>query len=279
LGAWARLRYTISSVRQRDDGGVIEWRDEGIVLGARPLGERDAVLSLLTFEHGRHAGLVRGGVGKRMAPLLQPGNRLQVTWQARLEQHLGAFAVEPMRLHAACIMTDSLALLGLGAATSLVELGAGERDPHPRLYAALLKLVEALGPGRDWLETYVRFELLLLAELGFALDLEHCAVTGTTEDLAYVSPRTGRAVSREGAGALAPRLLPLPGFLTGGGNERGEAGDEAIAQGLRLAGHFLRRHTLEPMDKPMPGARERLEARFDPVGENESMPETTRDES
>lgn len=267
----ARLRYTISSVRQRDDGGVIEWLDEGIVLGARPLGERDAVLSLLTFEHGRHAGLVRGGVGKRQAPLLQPGNRLQVTWQARLEQHLGAFAVEPMRLHAARIMADSLALLGLGAATSLVELGAGERDPHPRLYAALLTLVEALGPGRAWLERYVRFELLLLAELGFALDLEHCAVTGATEDLAYVSPRTGRAVSREGAGELAPRLLPLPGFLTGRETGPGEAGDQAIAQGLRLAGHFLRRHILEPMDKPMPAARERLETRFDPAGDTETL--------
>ena len=244
---------------------VIDWQDEGIVLSVRPLGERDAVLSVMTFAHGRHAGLVRGGAGKRQGALVQPGNRLQLLWQARLEQHLGAFTVEPVRLHAARIMGDSLALLGLGSAVGLVELGAGEREPHGLLYAALLKLVEALGPGRAWLETYVRFELVLLSELGFALDLETCAVTGVTEGLAYVSPRTGRAVSLDAAGDLAPRLLPLPGFLTG----RGEADDQAIAQGLRLAGHFLTRHILDPMDKMMPAARERLLARLAGNGESE----------
>ena len=241
---------------------MIEWQDEGIVLSARPLGERDAVVSVMTFAHGRHAGLVRGGAGKRQGALLQAGNRLQVAWSARLEQHLGAFQVEPVRLHAARVMGDGLALLGLGAAVGLVELGAGERDPHGLLYAALLKLVEELGPGRAWLETYVRFELVLLSELGFALDLETCAVTGVTDGLAYVSPRTGRAVSLEAAGALAHdlvgRLLPLPGFLTGAG----EADDAAIAQGLRLAGHFLNRHILGPMDRAMPEARERLLARL-----------------
>ena len=244
---------------------MIEWRDEGILLSTRPLGERDAVASFLTFEHGRHAGLVRGGAGKRQGALLQPGNRLSLTWSARLEQHLGAFALEPMRLHAAAIMGDGTALLAIGAATALVDLGAGERDPHPALYAALLRLVEALGPDAGWHEIYVRFELVLLAELGFAVDLERCAVTGQTEDLAYVSPRTGRAVSRAAAGELAPRLLPLPGFLLG----RGEADPESIAQGLRLAGHFLTRHMLEPMDRTMPAARERLADRLTRTTEDE----------
>lgn len=244
---------------------MIEWRDEGILLSARPLGERDAVASFLTFEHGRHAGLVRGGAGKRQGALLQPGNRLSLVWSARLEQHLGGWALEPMRLHAAAIMGDGTALLALGAATALVDLGSAEREPHPALYAALLRLVEALGPGGGWHETYVRFELVLLAELGFAVDLEHCAVTGGTEDLAYVSPRTGRAVGRAAAGDLAARLLPLPGFLVG----QGEADEEAIAQGLRLAGHFLNRHILEPMDKTMPTARERLVARLTPTTEDE----------
>jgi len=237
---------------------MIEWRDEGILLSARPLGERDAVAAFLTFEHGRHAGLVRGGAGKRQGALLQPGNRLALTWSARLDQHLGAFALEPMLLHAATIMGDGEALLALGAATALVDIGSGERDPHPALYAALLKLIEALGPGRDWHETYVRFELVLLAELGFAVDLEACAVTGATDDLAFVSPRTGRAVSNAAAGDLAARLLPLPGFLVG----QGEADEESIAQGLRLAGHFLNRHILQPMDKAMPTARERLVLRL-----------------
>lgn len=236
---------------------MIEWRDEGVVLGARPLGERDVVLSVLTFAHGRHSGLVRGGAGKRLGSLVQPGNRLELVWSARLESHLGGFAVEPLRLHAARVMGDGLALLGLGAALGLVEAAAPEREPHGLLYAALLRLVEELGPDRAWLETYVRFELVLLAELGFALDLEACAVTGVTEELAYVSPRTGRAVSRAAAGDLAPRLLPLPGFLTG----VGAADDVGIAQGLRLAGHFLSRHILQPLDKPMPAARERLLAR------------------
>lgn len=239
---------------------MIEWRDEGIVLGARSLGERDVVLSVLTFGHGRHSGLVRGGAGKRLGGLLQAGNRLEVVWTARLEGHLGAFVVEPVRLHAARVMGDGLALLGLGAAVGLVELAAPEREPHGLLYAALLRLVEALGPERAWLETYVRFELVLLAELGFALDLERCAVTGVTEGLAHVSPRTGRAVSVAAAEGLAPgvvgRLLPLPGFLTGAG----EADEAGIAQGLQLAGHFLSRHILEPMDKAMPVARERLVA-------------------
>ena len=242
---------------------VITWQDEAIVLNVRPLGERDAILSAMTFAHGRHSGLVRGGAGKRQGALLQPGNRLQVAWSARLEQHLGAYAIEPVRLHAARIMADALALLGLGSAVELVEIGVAEREPHGLLYAALLKLVETLGPDRAWLETYVRFELVLLAELGFALDLETCAVTGVTENLAWVSPRTGRAVSLEAAGEFAPRLLPLPGFLTG----RGEADDEAIAQGLRLAGHFLTRHILDPVDKALPEARERLLARL--AGESE----------
>lgn len=224
------------------------------------MGERDVVLSVMTFGHGRHSGLVRGGAGKRLGGLLQAGNRLEVVWSARLEGHLGAFSVEPVRLHAARVMGDGLALLGLGAAVGLVEVAAPEREAHGVLYAALLRLVEELGPGGAWLETYVRFELVLLSELGFALDLERCAVTGVTAGLAYVSPRTGRAVSVEAVGALAQdlvgRLLPLPGFLTGAG----EADDVAIAQGLRLAGHFIGRHILEPMDKMMPVARERLVA-------------------
>lgn len=246
---------------------MIEWRDEGVVLGVRGLGERDVVLSVLTFGHGRHAGLVRGGAGKRLGGVLQAGNRLEVVWSARLEGHLGAFAVEPVRLHAARVMGDGLALLGLGAAVGLVELAAPEREAHPLLYAALLRLVEALGPDRAWLETYVRFELVLLAELGFALDLEVCAVSGVTAGLGYVSPRTGRAVSREAVAAMAPelvgRLLPLPGFLTG----EGDADDVAIAQGLRLAGHFIGRHILEPVDRMMPEARERLLAAVTVTGE------------
>lgn len=242
----------------------MEWRDEGVLLSVRPFGERDALVTALTFEHGRHAGLVVAGRSRRTAPLLQPGNRLALTWRARLEGQLGHLAVEPQRLYAAVLVEDPLRLAALASATGLLDATLAEREPHPRLYAALLallgRLVEA---SADWPETYVRFELLLLAELGFALVLERCALTGTTEDLAFVSPRTGRAVAATAAGPWADRLLPLPGFLVG----RGPADRREIAQGLRLAGHFLERHIFAPADRSMPVARERLLALLSPADE------------
>ncbi len=233
----------------------MDWQDEGVVLDARRHGEHDAVLSLFTFEHGRHLGLVRGGAGRRARPLLQRGNRLSCRWRARLSDHLGSYTVEPLRLFAATVMDDALLLTALDSACGLLDAGLGERDAHPGLYAPLLTLLEKLAArAGDWPQSYVRFELLLLGELGFGLDLERCAVTGTTENLAYVSPRTGRAVSREAAGEWVPRLLPLPAFLRGGE----EADDAEIAQGLRLAAHFIRRHILAPAERPLPAARERL---------------------
>jgi DNA repair protein RecO (recombination protein O) len=232
----------------------MEWQDEGLVLAARAHGENDAILTALTFEHGRHLGLVKGGTGRRARPLLQPGNRLQLTWKARLPEHLGHYALEPMQLFGGRLLDDPLRLAALGAATALLDETLAEREPHPQLYAGLLKLLEAMLADPRWLETYIRFELLVLQDLGFALDLETCAVTGAAEDLAYVSPRTGRAVSRAAAGELAPRLLALPPFL------RGDvpAMFSDIAAGLRLAGHFLTKHVLAPADRSLPAARERL---------------------
>jgi DNA repair protein RecO (recombination protein O) len=232
----------------------MEWHDEGIVLSARPHGETDAILSALTFEHGRHLGLVKGGIGRRARPLLQPGNRLQLAWKARLAEHLGLYALEPLQLLGSRLIDDPLRLAALASATALLELSLAEREPHPRLYAGLLKLLEAMLADPRWLETYVRFELLVLQDLGFALDLESCAVTGATLDLAFVSPRTGRAVSRAAAGELAPRLLPLPPFLLADV----PAMFSGIAAGLRLAGHFLTKHVLAPADRSLPAARERL---------------------
>jgi DNA repair protein RecO (recombination protein O) len=232
----------------------MEWQDDGLVLAARAHGENDAILTALTFEHGRHLGLVRGGAGRRARPLLQPGNRLQLTWKARLPEHLGGFTLEPVRLFGARLLDDPLRLAALASATALLEQVLPEREPHPRLFAGLLKLLEAMLDDPRWLETYARFELVLLQELGFALDLEACAVTGATDDLAFVSPRTGRAVSRAAAGDLAPRLLPLPAFL------RGDvpAMFSEILAGLRLSGHFLAKQAFAPADRPLPAARERL---------------------
>ena len=232
----------------------MDWRDEGIVLGVRPHAENDAILTALTFDHGRHLGLVKGGLGRRARPLLQPGNRLSLTWKARLAEHLGNFAIEAMQLSGSRLVPEPHRLLALAAATELVDATTPEREPHPRLYAGLLRLTQTLVEAADWPQAYVRFEVLLLSELGFALHLDACAVTGTADDLAFVSPRTGRAVSRAAAGAYAPRLLPLPAFLTGGD----DAGADELRAGLVLSGHFLQRHLFDPAERVLPVARERL---------------------
>ena len=248
----------------------MQWEDEGVVLAARRHGESSAVVSLFTAGHGRHAGLVRGGAGKRARPVYEPGNRLRVTWRARLAEQLGSFSAELEAAVAARLLDDPLRLAGLGAACALLDAGLPERDPHPMLYKMFTDLIDNLLQHEAWLERYVRFELDLLAELGFGLDLGACAVTGATTGLAYVSPRSGRAVSRAGAGVYADRLLPLPAFLLCPGSGRlrarlrAEASGEApadpaeIAAGLRLTGAFLRRHLFDASERPLPAARERL---------------------
>jgi DNA repair protein RecO (recombination protein O) len=234
------------------------WQDEGVVLSARRFGESALVASALTRAHGRFAGLVRGGAGKRGRPLWQPGNRLLLTWRARLSDQLGAFSGEPVDLLAARLLDDAHRLTGLLSALALIEAGLAERDPHPRLYDALGSLLEGMGSGEPWIERYVGFELALLAELGFGLDLSACAVTGAREDLVYVSPTSGRAVSAAGAGRFAPRLLPLPPFLLG----RAAADPDQVVAALRLTGSFLRRHLFDATERRMPQARERLLARL-----------------
>jgi DNA repair protein RecO (recombination protein O) len=233
---------------------AIEWQDEGVVLSARRHGEVDVILHLMTFQHGRHAGIVKGGLGRERQALLQTGNRLEATWRARLADQLGSWRLEPHTLYAARLLDEPLALAALASAAALLDQGLAERDPHPTLYAGLIKLIERLGPGTAWLGEYVRFEVLMLAELGFGLDLSRCAVTGAHTDLAYVSPRTGRAVSRSGAGPHAQKLLPLPRFLVDGGD-----GDPIqVTAGLKLTGHFLKTSLFEPRERPLPAARDRL---------------------
>jgi DNA repair protein RecO (recombination protein O) len=234
------------------------WRDEGVVLAARRHGESAAVVSVLTREHGRHAGLVRAGFSRRSRAIYQQGNVLDVTWRARLAEQLGTLTGELKAHLASRLMTDPARLACLAAACSLLERTLPERDPHPRLYEVLAALLAQLSDDPDWPEGYVRFEVALLAELGFGLDLSRCVVTGRTADLIYVSPRTGRAVSREGAGVYADRLLPLPPFLLG----RAPAEPAQIAAGLRLTGTFLRRHLFDASERPLPEARDRLLARL-----------------
>jgi len=231
----------------------MEWRADGILLAVRRHGESSAILELFTAEHGRHLGVVRGGASRKMAPLLQPGAQLDATWRARLDAHLGSYTVDLISGRAAEAMGDRVALAGLAAVCAMLSFALPEREPHPPLYARSLALLDGLGAAR-WAEAYMQWELALLEELGFGLDLTRCAVSGGTEDLAYISPRTGRAVARHSAGIWADKLLPLPAIL------RGEAaGPGDLAQGLRVTGHFLSQHLAPALgDRPVPPARQRL---------------------
>ncbi|NNM71881.1 DNA repair protein RecO [Enterovirga aerilata] len=236
----------------------MQWSDQGIVLGARAHGESSVILELMTREHGRHLGLVHGGRSRRMAPVLQPGNGVAVTWRARLDEHIGHFAVEADTLRSARLLGSPMALYGIGTLALHLRL-LPERDPHPGLYAAALFLLDHLDEAALAPALFIRFELMLLAELGYGLDLSTCAATGRTEDLVYVSPRSGRAVSREAGAPYRDRLLPLPGFL------RGEAElphpDEAeIAAGFRLTGFFLESHVWGPQGRTAPDERARFVA-------------------
>lgn len=231
----------------------MDWIDDGIVLSARPHGETSVILDLLTREHGRHLGVVRGGRSRTERPVLQPGNLVRAHWRARLDEHLGNFAVEGVTLRAAELMASRAGTFGAGHVAALVRL-LPERDPHPRLFA-LAELVlghlpdPAVGPA-----LMVRFELALLSELGFGLDLASCAATGTTDDLAYVSPKSGRAVSATAGAPYADRLLPLPPFLIGSGRNAAPTAAD-IAAGFRLTGFFLARDLLEPRGLAEPPAR------------------------
>lgn len=232
----------------------MDWQDHGTILSTRPQGETSALIEVFTAAHGRHAGVVRGGASRKMVATLQPGTSVTVRWRARLEDQLGTFTVEPIASRAGA-MSDRLALAGLSATCAMLAFALPERAPHPALFAATEPLFAVIGdavPG--WPLDYLRWEMQLLDELGYGLDLGRCAVTGMREDLAFVSPRTGRAVSRAGAGDWAPRLLPLPACLLG----QGPASWAEISDGLRLTGHFLDRFAAEHGSRALPAARVRL---------------------
>jgi DNA repair protein RecO (recombination protein O) len=230
----------------------VQWTDEGIVLGVKRHGEANAILELMTRRHGRHLGLVRGGAGSRLRPVLQPGNRVNATWRARLDEHLGHYAVEGVDLSAATLFDAAHAVYGVTHLGALCRL-LPERDPHPHIHAALDQVLGCLTDARLAGLHVVHFELQLLSELGFGLDLDRCAATGVTDELAYVSPRTGRAVSREAGVPWHDRLLRLPAFL-GSAGPAPSADD--LADGFAMTGFFLARHALEPRGLALPVARE-----------------------
>jgi len=234
----------------------MDWQDDGIILSVRKHGESSAIVNVLTRTHGRHAGLVRGGSGKRLSGILQPGNKVQARWHARLPEHLGTYTVEPIRAYAANALSDARRLAALSSACTLVEAALPEREPHPAILDGLEVLLGAFEDDTVWPVIYVKWEIGLLAELGFGLDLAHCAATGTTDDLTFVSPRTGRAVSTAAAQPYKERLLPLPAFLLD------SSAEADIADGLRLTGYFLENHVFQHRDTEMPAARRRLAERF-----------------
>ena len=238
---------------------MIEWRDQGILLSCRRHGETSAIIDVFTPAQGRHAGVVRGGASRKIAPILQPGAQLDVVWRARLEEHIGSFQVEPVRSRAAMAMNDRLSLAGLNAVTAMLGFCLPEREPHPSLYRSSEQLLDLLDQSDLWPLAYLRWELQLLSEMGYGLELNSCAVTGSTDDLIYVSPKSGRAVSRQAAGEWADRLLPLPPVL----RNEGAGEDAEIASAFETTGYFLSERLAKDLgDKPLPDARNRFVEAF-----------------
>ena len=242
----------------------MEWTDDGIVLGSRRHGEANAVLEIMTRDHGRHLGLVRGGAGSRLRPVLQPGNVVRAVWRARLDEHLGNYTVEPLRLHAASQGGPAHVVYAVTHLSALCRL-LPERDPHPELHDRLESVLDRLDDPMAAAGLMVRFEMMMLTELGFGLDLSSCAATGTMAALDYVSPKSGRAVSRGAGEPWRDRLLRLPAFITGDegeGEEREAASPRVVpsaddlADGFVLTGFFLTRHVLEPRNMVFGEARD-----------------------
>jgi DNA repair protein RecO (recombination protein O) len=234
---------------------MIEWRSEAALLAARPFGENAVIIEVFSAIHGRHSGVVRGGASRKLAPILQPGAQLSVAWKARLESHLGSFTVEPIRSRAAAAMGDRLALAGLNAVCGLLSMVLPEQEAHPQLYDRTIALLDLLGQSDLWPLAYLRWEQALLEEMGFGLDLSACAVRGVNEELIYVSPKSGRAVSRDAAGEWADRMLPLPEVLAG----KGDASNAEIVKALGTTGYFMEHRLIKSLgDRPMPAARARL---------------------
>src|ERR1700712_430637 len=233
----------------------MEWTDEGIVLGVRRHGESSAIVELLTRSHGRHLGLVRGGAGKRMRPMLQPGNSVTAVWRARLDEHLGYYVIEGTRLRAATVLASSHAVYGVTHMAALARL-LPERDPHEDIYDMLERTLNDFDDIGEAAIHLVKFELAMLAELGFGLDLDTCAATGANFDLIYVSPKWGGAVSRQAGEPWRDRLLRLPSFLRATENGPNGWSDQDLEDGFRLTGLFLLRNVLEPRGQGHSDARE-----------------------
>jgi DNA repair protein RecO (recombination protein O) len=251
----------------------MHWSDPAIILSTRKYGETSAVLQVLTHEHGVFSGVMRGAYSKKNCGIIQAGNVVSATWNARLAEHLGTFKLELLEAHAAHIMQDAGKLAALSSACAIAELALPERHPYPKLFIKLHEFLHILNSDETWAEKYIKFEVFLLSESGFGLDLSKCAATGQTNDLIYVSPKSGRAVCREAGLPYHDKMLPLPAFLLGNGQEvigsKKECADahslqisayfKEIIAGINLTGYFLEHSLLAPNNKKLPAARIRLQ--------------------
>lgn len=240
----------------------MEWIDHSIVLGASKFGEADAIIDVFSRDFGRYKGFVRGGMGRTKRSQIQAGNEAKITWRARVEESLGSITLDPMTQRAAHVFHAPDRLAALSSVTSLLSICLPEREPVPPVFDALMALLDVIEqddvPLHMWGVAFVRFEMGLLATMGFGLDLSSCASTGQVDDLAYVSPRSGRAVSREAGAPYQDKLFALPTFMRGGT----QADREDIGLGLDITGFFLDRHVLGAMGKTLPDARFRLRDYF-----------------
>ena len=232
----------------------MQWEAEALVLAARPHGESSAIVDVFSREQGRFAGLVRGGNSRRLRPILQPGNMVVATWRARLSEHLGTMTVDAGRAHAAEAMADAKALAGLSALCALMQI-TPERQAYPRLYDTLMLVLGAMDDEVMWPVLLARYEMALLEEIGFGLDLSCCAATGVVDELEYVSPRSGRAVSRAAAQPYLDKMFVLPQFLL---DPSADASDDDVQKAMELTGYFLERRVYLPNGMKMPPARQRL---------------------
>ena len=244
----------------------MDFMEEAYVLSARSHGDTGVIVELLTETHGRRAAYVAGGASRKMKPFLQPGARVVADYRARTSDHLGSARLEPVGQGPSALFDDPMALIGLAAAAGVVQGALPDREPHPGVFLAFEALMSAFALPDVWPAIYVRFEAGLLEDLGFGLDLSRCAATGTMDDLIYVSPRTGRAVSREAGAPYADKMLPLPPFMLGA--QAGLAEGDVLA-GMTLTGHFLEQFVFHPQNKPLPPARERM---VDKLRENIAIP-------
>ena len=233
----------------------MEWQGTGVIISVRKHGETSTIVDVLTQQHGRHAGVVRGGASRKLAPILQPGTQVDAEWRARLEEHLGSYKLEPVQSRAT-ILSDRLALAAMGSVCALISFAFPERMSFPRLYDATVNLLDQMSVGHAWLSDYALWEQAVLDELGYGLDLDTCAATGDMQDLIYVSPKSGRAVSRKAGAQWADRMLPLPRFLRAKTATK-EASE--VLDALKTTGYFLERRLAPALgNRPLPDARERF---------------------